>query len=106
MNRAPLVSLVPQPEKLWFRAQNLKRNNNLPNLLRYPRFCAIYIRGFKSYLVERNLSLSYKNPEALFETVIVRLGGEIGIKSAWTRRTYEKRLIKNIKATLKHHNIH
>jgi len=41
----------------------------------------------------------------LLDTVIVRLGGEIGIKSAWTRRTYEKRLIKNIKATLKNHNI-
>jgi len=49
--------------------------------------------------------LGFKNPEVLFDTVIVRLGGEIGIKSAWTRRTYEKRLIQNIKATLKHHNI-
>ena len=74
-------------------------------MLRHSRFCAIYIRGFKSYLVERNLSLGFKNSEALFETVIVRLGGEIGIKSVWTRRTYEKRLIQNIKATLKHHDI-
>lgn len=49
--------------------------------------------------------MGFKNPEVLFDTVIVRLGGEIGIKSAWTRRTYEKRLIRNIKATLKHHNI-
>ena len=49
--------------------------------------------------------MGFNNPEALLETVIVRLGGEIGIKSAWTRRTYEKRLIKNIKAALKHHNI-
>ncbi|MDH5783551.1 MAG: THUMP domain-containing protein [Candidatus Bathyarchaeota archaeon] len=49
--------------------------------------------------------MGFKNPEVLFDTVIVRLGGEIGIKSAWTRRTYEKRLIQNIKATLKHHNI-
>ena len=49
--------------------------------------------------------MGFKNPEARFDTVIVRLGGEIGIKSAWTRRTYEKRLIRNIKATLKHHNI-
>jgi thiamine biosynthesis protein ThiI len=49
--------------------------------------------------------LGFKNSEALFDTVIVRLGGEIGIKSAWTRRAYEKRLIQNIKAILKHHNI-
>lgn len=49
--------------------------------------------------------MGFNNPEALLETVIVRLGGEIGIKSAWTRRTYEKRLIQNIKSTLKHHNI-
>jgi thiamine biosynthesis protein ThiI len=49
--------------------------------------------------------LSTAKPETLFDTVIVRLGGEIGIKSAWTRRTYERRLTQNIKATLKHHNI-
>jgi thiamine biosynthesis protein ThiI len=49
--------------------------------------------------------LSPAKSEILFDTVIVRLGGEIGIKSAWTRRTYEKRLIKNTGATLKHHNI-
>jgi thiamine biosynthesis protein ThiI len=49
--------------------------------------------------------LSTAKPKTLFDTVIVRLGGEIGIKSAWTRRTYERRLTQNIKATLKHHNI-
>jgi len=49
--------------------------------------------------------LSPTKSQTLFDTVIVRLGGEIGIKSAWTRRTYEKRLIRNIKATLKHHKI-
>jgi len=49
--------------------------------------------------------LSTTKPKTLFDTVIVRLGGEIGIKSAWTRRAYERRLIKNIKAILKHHNI-
>jgi len=48
--------------------------------------------------------LSLAKPQTLFDIVIVRLGGEIGIKSAWTRRIYEKRLIQNIKATLKHHN--
>jgi thiamine biosynthesis protein ThiI len=40
-----------------------------------------------------------------FDSVIVRFGGEIGIKSEWTRRTYEKLLLKNIKNTLKHHKI-
>lgn len=49
--------------------------------------------------------MSPTKSQTLFDTVIVRLGGEIGIKSAWTRRTYEKRLIRNIKATLKHHKI-
>jgi thiamine biosynthesis protein ThiI len=33
------------------------------------------------------------------------LGGEIGIKSEWTKRTYEKLLLRNIKKALKHHNI-
>ncbi|MFQ6086465.1 MAG: tRNA sulfurtransferase [Candidatus Bathyarchaeia archaeon] len=49
--------------------------------------------------------MSFSNPKDTFDSVIVRLGGEIGIKSPWTRRTYERRLIQNIKATLKHHNI-
>jgi len=49
--------------------------------------------------------LGFKDSQAFFDTVIVRLGGEIGIKSAWTRRVYEKRLIQNIKAVLKHHSI-
>jgi thiamine biosynthesis protein ThiI len=39
--------------------------------------------------------------EPRFDTVIVRFGGEIGIKAAWTRRLYERRLISNIKAFLK-----
>jgi len=34
--------------------------------------------------------------------VIVRFGGEIGIKSEWTRRTYESLLLRNIKNALKH----
>jgi len=41
----------------------------------------------------------------LFDTVIIRLGGEIGIKATWTRKLYERRLIKNIKAVLKHYDI-
>ncbi len=56
------------------------------------------------FVKEESFPLSPK-PQKLFDTVIVRLGGEIGIKSAWTRRNYEKRLIRNIRATLKHYNI-
>lgn len=37
-----------------------------------------------------------------FDSVIVRFGGEIGIKGEWTRRAYEKLLLKNIKKILKH----
>jgi len=40
-----------------------------------------------------------------FDTVIIRLGGEIGIKAAWTRKFYERHLASNIKATLKQHVI-
>jgi thiamine biosynthesis protein ThiI len=40
-----------------------------------------------------------------YDTLIVRLSGEIGIKSEWTRRTYEKQLVKNIKHTLTSGNI-
>jgi len=45
------------------------------------------------------------SPKLWFDTVIVRFGGEIGIKAAWTRKLYERRLIANIKAALKHHSI-
>ena len=40
-----------------------------------------------------------------FDTVIVRFGGEIGIKAEWTRRLYERRLLSNIKAVLRHNFI-
>jgi len=40
-----------------------------------------------------------------FDSVIVRLGGEIGIKSEWTRRAYEKLLIRNIRKVLRHHKV-
>jgi len=40
-----------------------------------------------------------------FDTVIVRFGGEIGIKAQWTRRLYERRLLSNIRAVLKHSSI-
>lgn len=36
-----------------------------------------------------------------FHWVIVRLGGEIGIKGNWTRRFYERQLIRNIRNALK-----
>ena len=39
------------------------------------------------------------------DSVIVRFGGEIGIKGDWTRRTYEELVAKNIKKTLRHHGI-
>ncbi len=41
-----------------------------------------------------------------FGTVIVRFGGEIGIKAKWTRKLYERRLMTNIKAVLKENSIH
>jgi thiamine biosynthesis protein ThiI len=39
------------------------------------------------------------------DTIIVRFSGEIGIKSEWTRRTYEKQLLSNIKHTLTEQNL-
>jgi len=42
---------------------------------------------------------------AIFDAVIIRYGGEIGIKAAWTRRTYERRLLDNIRKALSHHKI-
>jgi thiamine biosynthesis protein ThiI len=49
--------------------------------------------------------LNSSKSELRFDTVIVRFGGEIGIKAAWTRRLYERRLIGNIKAVLKQQGI-
>ena len=40
-----------------------------------------------------------------FDSVIVRLGGEIWIKKSWTRHWYLRRLVHNIKAVLQHHNV-
>ena len=51
-------------------------------------------------------STDCKEPEsANFDSVIVRYGGEMGIKRAWTRKMYERRLRDNIKSVLKHHGI-
>lgn len=41
----------------------------------------------------------------IFDSVIVRYGGEVGIKRTWTRRAYERRLRKNIKNMLARHEI-
>jgi thiamine biosynthesis protein ThiI len=49
--------------------------------------------------------VGFNRSEPEFDTVIIRLGGEIGIKAAWTRKLYERRLIANVKAVLKHHDI-
>jgi thiamine biosynthesis protein ThiI len=40
-----------------------------------------------------------------FDSVIVRLGGEIGIKSEGTRITYERLLLKNIKKHLEYYEV-
>ncbi len=40
-----------------------------------------------------------------FDSIIVRFGGEIGIKSEWTRRSYEKLLLKNMRKSFKHHGV-
>jgi thiamine biosynthesis protein ThiI len=39
------------------------------------------------------------------DSVIVRFGGEIGIKSEWTRCNYEKLLLKNIRSVLNHYTV-
>jgi len=39
---------------------------------------------------------SVKPENALYDTVIVRFSGEIGIKGEWTRRTYEKLVLRNV----------
>jgi len=49
--------------------------------------------------------MSFNQAELGFDIVIIRLGGEIGIKAAWTRKMYERRLIGNIKAVLKYYDI-
>jgi len=49
--------------------------------------------------------MGFNGTKPRFDTVIIRLGGEIGIKAAWTRKLYERRLIGNIKAVLKYHVI-
>jgi thiamine biosynthesis protein ThiI len=45
------------------------------------------------------VSLNRLKPK--FDTVVIRLAGEIGIKASWTRKLYERRLISNIKKVIK-----
>jgi len=40
-----------------------------------------------------------------FDTVVVRFGGEMGIKADWTRKLYERRLMANIKAVMKKYDV-
>lgn len=39
------------------------------------------------------------------DSVVVRFGGEMGVKGEWTRRAYEKLLMRNIKKALKHYGV-
>jgi len=41
----------------------------------------------------------------IYDSVIVRFGGELWIKRPWTRKLYERRLVRNIKNVLKHYDI-
>jgi len=41
----------------------------------------------------------------LFDSVIIRFGGELWIKKTWTRRLYERRLVRNIKNALKRYEV-
>jgi len=41
----------------------------------------------------------------VYDSVIVRFSGELWLKKVWTRKYYEKRLARNLKQTLKHHQI-
>ncbi|UCE16178.1 MAG: tRNA 4-thiouridine(8) synthase ThiI [Candidatus Bathyarchaeota archaeon] len=46
-----------------------------------------------------------KFERANFDSIIIRYGGELGIKRAWTRRVYERCLRENIKSVLKRYTI-
>lgn len=43
--------------------------------------------------------------EVKSDYIIIRFSGEIGIKGKWTRRTYEKQVLQNLKHTLKNQNL-
>ena len=39
----------------------------------------------------------------VYDSVVIRFSGELWLKKLWTRKYYEKRLARNLKQTLKHH---
>jgi thiamine biosynthesis protein ThiI len=41
----------------------------------------------------------------VYDSVIIRFGGELWLKKVWTRKQYEKRLARNLKQALKHHQV-
>jgi thiamine biosynthesis protein ThiI len=41
----------------------------------------------------------------VFDSIIIRFGGELWIKKSWTRRLYERRLVRNIKNVLKDYEV-
>jgi len=41
----------------------------------------------------------------VYDSVVIRFSGELWLKKVWTRKYYEKRLARNLKQTLKHHQI-
>lgn len=40
-----------------------------------------------------------------FDSVIIRFGGELWLKRTWTRKLYERRLVRNIKIVLKRYEV-
>ena len=41
----------------------------------------------------------------VYDSVIIRFSGELGLKKHWTRKYYQKRLARNLKKTLKHYGV-
>ncbi len=41
----------------------------------------------------------------VLDSVIIRFSGELWLKKSWTRRQYEKQLVRNLKKTLKHYGV-
>jgi thiamine biosynthesis protein ThiI len=57
-------------------------------------------------IVTACLDINWKLVEKTdYDTIIVRLSGEIGVKSEWTRATYEKQLVRNMKFAFKAKNL-
>jgi thiamine biosynthesis protein ThiI len=41
----------------------------------------------------------------VYDTVIIRFSGEMGLKKHWTKKRYEKQLARNLKKNLKHYEV-